>query len=304
MQMDFRKLSELKMHPVSLNIYGKDEDVADLVKSIRGNDLLTPLTVKPDGTILSGNRRYRAAVELGLEEVPCVTAEPQSPEEEDIFIVEANKNRVKNDKQLYKEIKRLEAAYAALDGRKQRRKKNDGSYFTKDEPCISASLAELSPGKKPARNKRTVSAMVADAIGMKERCMQRLKYVGDRAAIGNETAAQLLIRVEKENLPLGTAERLLKKSLKVQAADGEPEREKTLFEVCVEQAGKNVKQLLCTLDKLAEIPDDEYNPFLCDSFRDELRFLPQAIARLDEKERARRQAREQKPSAAGGESAA
>ena len=92
--------------------------------------------------------------------------------------------------------------------------------------------------------------------------------------------------------------------LAVQAADGEPEREKTLFEVCVEQAGKNVKQLLCTLDKLAEIPDDEYNPFLCDSFRDELRFLPQAIARLDEKERARRQAREQKPSAAGGESAA
>ena len=112
-QYMMRKTKELKLHKSSLEIYGKNEDVSDLVESIRANGILVPLTVKPDGVILSGNRRFRAALEAGLEEIPCVIAEPKTPEEEEIFIIEANRNRKKDVYQLYNEGVRLKAAYAA-----------------------------------------------------------------------------------------------------------------------------------------------------------------------------------------------
>jgi ParB-like chromosome segregation protein Spo0J len=279
-----RKLSELRPHPASLKIYGKNEDVKDLVESIRANGLLVPLTVKPDGVILSGNRRYKAAVELGLEEVPCVTAEPQSPEEEEIFIIEANRNRKKDVYQLYNEGVRLKAAYAALDGRKQRYKTNDSSESDEKSLSISAESAEIAQAKQPVRKTCSTSAAVASAIGMKDRTWQRLEHIANLAEMGNETAAELLQRINNEDLSLFKAERILRQSLKVQAANGEPEREKTMFDVCLEQAEKSSKELLRALEKLVETPDEDYNSFRCDCLRDRLECLSRAFAKLDEKE--------------------
>ena len=142
-QYTMRKTKELKLHKSSLEIYGKNEDVSDLVESIRANGILVPLTVKPDGVILSGNRRYQAAKDLELEEVPCVTAEPKTPEEEEIFIIEANRNRKKDVYQLYNEGVRLKAAYAALDGRKQRYKTNDSSESAEKSLSIYATVAQI-----------------------------------------------------------------------------------------------------------------------------------------------------------------
>ena len=142
-QYTMRKTKELKLHKSSLEIYGKNEDVSDLVESIRANGILVPLTVKPDGVILSSNRRFRAALEAGLEEIPCVIAEPKTPEEEEIFIIEANRNRKKDVYQLYNEGVRLKAAYAALDGRKQRYKANDSSEYDEKSSSIYATVAQI-----------------------------------------------------------------------------------------------------------------------------------------------------------------
>ena len=166
-QSTTRKLSELRPHPASLNIYGKNEDVKDLVESIRANGVLVPLTVKPDGVILSGNRRYQAAKDLELEEVPCVTAEPKTPEEEEIFIIEANRNRKKDVYQLYNEGVRLKAAYAALDGRKSAQKTNYSSDYKKDSPPICATVAQIAQVKQSAVKNYLNLAKTASAIGIK-----------------------------------------------------------------------------------------------------------------------------------------
>ena len=142
MQMETRRTRELRPHQASLEIYGKNEDIADLAASIRANGVLVPLTVRPDGTILSGNRRYRAALEAGLEEVPCVTAEPKTPEEEEIFIIEANRNRKKDVYQLYKEGVRLKAAYEVLARRRQATRANESTEGSENgSRLVPANLA-------------------------------------------------------------------------------------------------------------------------------------------------------------------
>ena len=61
-----KPLYGLKENPLSRAIYGDEADVDDLAKSLKETGQLTPLLIKPDGTILSGHRRYRAARKAGL----------------------------------------------------------------------------------------------------------------------------------------------------------------------------------------------------------------------------------------------
>lgn len=56
MQMETRRTEELKPHQASRDIYGKNEDIADLAASIRANGVLVLFTAKPEGTFLSGGR--------------------------------------------------------------------------------------------------------------------------------------------------------------------------------------------------------------------------------------------------------
>jgi ParB family chromosome partitioning protein len=50
-------------------------DIIDLVSSIKEKGILEPLLVRPTGDkfqIIAGERRYRASVEAGLSQVPCI----------------------------------------------------------------------------------------------------------------------------------------------------------------------------------------------------------------------------------------
>ncbi|MFM6025941.1 MAG: ParB/RepB/Spo0J family partition protein, partial [Dolichospermum sp.] len=64
--MKERKVAELKPHPINESIYG-DEDIKEFAQSIKENGLRVPLTIKPDGTIISGHRRWKAVKLLGWE---------------------------------------------------------------------------------------------------------------------------------------------------------------------------------------------------------------------------------------------
>jgi|GEM_PF-6065460 len=289
MQMETRKTKELKMHQTSLDIYGKSEDVSDLVESIRLNGLLVPLTVKPDGTILSGNRRYRAAKELGLEEVPCVTAEPKTPEEEEIFIIEANRNRKKDVYQLYNEGVRLKAAYAVQAKKRQATKANNSSSDGGNGSCmVPANLAVSKTGNPKGYEKGQTSAVIADALGMKERSWQRLQFIANLAETGNETAIELLARIDKEDLSISKAEKILKQSLKAPSVRGEPEEEKSLFLICTEQSEKNSRNLIKSLNELNGIPDEEFRAFVCYSLCEDLKSLTRSMQKFEEKLNAHR----------------
>lgn len=66
-------------------------DLKDLTASIREKGVLEPILVRPQGSrfqIIAGERRYRAATEAGLAEIPCIVRESGDGEVLEIALVE------------------------------------------------------------------------------------------------------------------------------------------------------------------------------------------------------------------------
>jgi ParB family chromosome partitioning protein len=67
-------------------------DLAELVKSIEAKGVLEPLLVRPIGDnryrIIAGERRFRAALEAGLTEVPCIEFDVPENEVIEIALIE------------------------------------------------------------------------------------------------------------------------------------------------------------------------------------------------------------------------
>ena len=73
-----------RMVPIDLLVPNPDQprrsfgDLGDLVASIKEKGVLEPVLVRPAGEkfqIIAGERRYRASVEAGLSQIPCVEIE-------------------------------------------------------------------------------------------------------------------------------------------------------------------------------------------------------------------------------------
>ena len=95
---------ELKPHPKNAEIYEERVD-QDFEKSILENGILEPLVVNSQNVILSGARRWKAALKLGLEKVPCRI---EDSKDEVKAIIEYNRYRQKTSRELYNEKRRLE----------------------------------------------------------------------------------------------------------------------------------------------------------------------------------------------------
>ena len=103
-------------HPDNARIYGDDAD-SELIESIRIKGVLTPLLVTRSNVIISGHRRWKAAMTLGLSSVPIAYFE--SDDELDVLeaLIEANRQRVKTNEQIgreFQELKRIEAERARI----------------------------------------------------------------------------------------------------------------------------------------------------------------------------------------------
>ncbi len=66
-------------------------DLSELVASVREKGILEPLLVRPLGgrfQIIAGERRYRAALEVGLDELPCIVREADDAETMELALIE------------------------------------------------------------------------------------------------------------------------------------------------------------------------------------------------------------------------
>jgi ParB family chromosome partitioning protein len=66
-------------------------DLSELTASVRQKGILEPILVRPKGgrfEIIAGERRYRAAVEAGMAEVPCIVRETSDAETMELALVE------------------------------------------------------------------------------------------------------------------------------------------------------------------------------------------------------------------------
>lgn len=108
------KIADLKPHPKNAEIYGYNEDVSDLVEKIRRSKKVHTLTVNSKGCILAGNSRFKACIELGIEEVNVEVIDFETPEEEIEYIINDNATREKTVEQKSREAKALKEVESVL----------------------------------------------------------------------------------------------------------------------------------------------------------------------------------------------
>ena len=66
-------------------------DLSELISSVKEKGIIEPIVVRPSGSrfeIIAGKRRYRAAVEAGLAEVPCVVRNASDVEVLELALIE------------------------------------------------------------------------------------------------------------------------------------------------------------------------------------------------------------------------
>ena len=238
------EVSKLKPHPDNEGIYGKDENVSDVVEQIAAfnNTIIQPLVVKKDDkdsyTIISGYRRWRAALELELPTVPCDVTSFNTPDEELAALVLYNDARVKTIEQRTREGMTLERTFMVdaylkrIKNLKQNQSEMDGASMsdatpentgldgdtgTSGNPTEAKASDSKSKGKRAKndedKDKRLTRDKVAEAVKLPsgktyERAKNVIKRVDELKAIGKGEDAKLLIKVM--NKAPATADELLK----------------------------------------------------------------------------------------------
>ena len=84
-----KKIDELK--PYENNPRFNDDAVEYVANSIREFGFKVPMVIDKDGTIITGHTRYKAAIELGIDEVPCIIADDLTEEQIKAFRLADNK---------------------------------------------------------------------------------------------------------------------------------------------------------------------------------------------------------------------
>lgn len=112
-RVHLRAVASIRTTPENWTVYRKpdlaDQTFIDLRESIRETGINTPLEISSDRYILSGHRRFLAAKQCGLSQVPCliddaIVMEDLTAPERITLLAERNKGiRIKTDGELYLE---------------------------------------------------------------------------------------------------------------------------------------------------------------------------------------------------------
>lgn len=84
-----KKIEEIK--PYENNPRFNDDAVEYVANSIKEFGFKVPMVIDKNGEIVAGHTRYKAALELGLEEVPCIIADDLTDEQIKAFRLADNK---------------------------------------------------------------------------------------------------------------------------------------------------------------------------------------------------------------------
>lgn len=178
-----RDPSKLKNHPLNITIYGDapqgEEQKAEwerLLASIEEHGVLEPLHVLPNGTIISGHRRNRAARIKGLKEVPVIVRNDLADDNDaqEILILCNRDTRTRTNQQKAMEFQTLKKIAEKRHGgdRKSsdfKEKDQGGKHFPlepsgKESALTSTHAAEqVGMSRKTAERASTVQAAIEEA---------------------------------------------------------------------------------------------------------------------------------------------
>jgi ParB/RepB/Spo0J family partition protein len=173
-----RRTTDLKPHPMNRKLYGDEAPPADFIESVRRHGIMVPLAIKEDGTIISGHRRWQAALALGMETVPVQIVDYADDLDEREAIITFNKQREKTFSQKMAEAEELEA----VERERARRRMSEAAKAQK-QGCETF----RNPNKGRATDK------VAAAVGLGSgRTYEKAAKVWEAAKKGDETAKKLV----------------------------------------------------------------------------------------------------------------
>ena len=89
MEIVNKKIDELK--PYEKNPRFNDDAVEYVAKSIKEFGFKVPIVLDKNNEIVAGHTRYKASMELGLKEVPCIIADDLTEEQVKAFRLADNK---------------------------------------------------------------------------------------------------------------------------------------------------------------------------------------------------------------------
>ena len=89
MEIKMIKLDDLR--PYENNPRFNDDAVQFVANSIKEFGFKVPLVVDKNNVIVAGHTRYKASIELGLDEVPCIVADDLTEEQVKAFRLADNK---------------------------------------------------------------------------------------------------------------------------------------------------------------------------------------------------------------------
>src|SRR5690606_7266470 len=198
-----------KPHPLNRTIYGDEAPPADFIESVRRHGIMVPLVIKEDGTIISGHRRWQAALALGMETVPVQIVGYADDLDEREAIIEFNRQREKTFSQKMAEAEELEAV------ERERARRRQATSTGGARPQLKEKFPEAEKGQ--TRDK------VAAAVGLGSgRTYETAKKVWEAAKKGDETAKRLVEELDAGKTTVHAAYKELMKEAEAPAQATQP----------------------------------------------------------------------------------
>jgi len=179
----------LNPHPWNFAIYGKDEDVSELISLISASRWVKPLVITPENRIISGHQRWKAVLALGWKSVPVEVREfPDELAELEALLLE-NASRFKTTEQKVREA----LAWKEVEAHKARTRQIS---LAGTRPNSKPDLVENFPPGQKGKTRDRLAKLVGLGSGRTyEKAAKVVEVIDKETSSGNLETAQTLRRV-------------------------------------------------------------------------------------------------------------
>jgi ParB-like chromosome segregation protein Spo0J len=218
------EVNKLRPHPLNENIYPTDEaEDEELEKSIKDNGILEKLVATPDGTIISGARRWRLAKKLGITHVDCELRSFDDPEQ---AIIEYNRYRRKTPRILANEYNFIKQRSGG-DEKKIAQLKHQEDRFPNFEKTT----------EEPIR----ADKKAAEVLGVSSGKLYEIDYIFKH----EDVAKPVVEKLDREEISVHQAFLEVKRTIEPPKADAEPKAWKC--GVCLQEQDVDVTPVAITV---------------------------------------------------------
>ena len=204
-EYETRHVDDLQAHQFNREVYNTDAtDLIDRIESQGYEDTFGRVKIKPDGTILRGHRRWKAAQATGIGEIPVEVVDVDGELDERRLILLANEYR---DKTPAEKIREGEA-WEELEKEKAKQRMSEGGKGRQK-------LADHDTGK--AKEK------AAEKVGASHETLRKGQKIKEKADKGDKTAQKEWEKLESGEQSIHGAHTNVKKSENQTDADTEKE---------------------------------------------------------------------------------